>query len=476
MGVSKQFEGWGFALVLAITCATGCAGPRPTAHVALEAPAPAGIWIHDVAVLDVATGRRVAGRDVSIAGGRIVAIEPTGMGAKIAGARTIEGAGATLVPGLIDMHGHVYANPSPTWLQRLPEPDANLETYLYAGVTTVFDPSDASGDAIARRERTASGEQLGPRIYTTGPAITPTNGHPISLVRAFAPAWIGWYLAPRVAVGVADAEQGRDVVATLADDGVDAIKIVIDEIPLESDRMSPEIARAIVATARERGLRTVAHIGTTRDAIDAGDAGVSLLVHGVYKERIPDDQIATIAGFGIPVVATIEVFDNYARLAAGPRVATKLERESESAALLDAFDPIPEDFDRAALQSWLDLNASAVEARVENVRRLHEAGVTILAGSDAQSGVFPGPGLHRELANLVRAGLTPIEAIRAATWDAARFLAESDSPDFGNVAVGQRADLILVDGDPTRNVALLQEIREVLVGGVPLVRTPVGAD
>jgi imidazolonepropionase-like amidohydrolase len=87
--------------------------------------------------------------------------------------------------------------------------------------------------------------------------------------------------------------------------------------------------------------------------------------------------------------------------------------------------------------------------------------------------VFPGPGLHRELANLVRAGLTPTEAIRAATLDAARFLTESDAPDFGNVAVGQRADLVLVDGDPTRDVAALAEIREVFLSGTPLVRTPI---
>jgi imidazolonepropionase-like amidohydrolase len=173
------------------------------------------------------------------------------------------------------------------------------------------------------------------------------------------------------------------------------------------------------------------------------------------------------------MVATIEVFDNYARLNAGPRQATALEREIETAALLDSFYPIPESFDRTALQSWLDMNAAAVDARVDNVRRLHEAGVTILAGSDAQSGVFAGPGLHRELANLVRAGFTPAEAIRAATLDPARFLCDCDAPEFGDVAVGQRADLLLVEGDPTADIAAVSRIREVLLGGVPLVRTPV---
>jgi len=134
---------------------------------------------------------------------------------------------------------------------------------------------------------------------------------------------------------------------------------------------------------------------------------------------------------------------------------------------------VPEGFSVGSLTSWQELNEQAVSARSENVRRLHAAGVTIFAGSDTQSGVFPGPGLHRELQNLARAGLTPIEVIRAATLGPARFLAQSDTPDWGNVAVGQRADLLLVEGDPTRDVAALSAIRAVLQDGVPIARTPV---
>jgi imidazolonepropionase-like amidohydrolase len=119
------------------------------------------------------------------------------------------------------------------------------------------------------------------------------------------------------------------------------------------------------------------------------------------------------------------------------------------------------------------MNDAAMAARVDNVRRLHAAGVTILAGSDTQSGVFAGPGLHRELANLVRAGFTPAEAIRAATLDAARFIANSEAPDFGSVEVGRRADLLLVNGDPTLDVAALSAIRLVLLDGVPIERTPI---
>jgi imidazolonepropionase-like amidohydrolase len=385
----------------------------------------------------------------------------------------VSGKGATLVPGLVDMHGHLYTNSNPVWDSELPDPEANLRSYLYSGVTTVFDPSDPSSDAFERRARVASGELVGPHIYTVGLIHTAPGGHPIALIREFAPWWIGWYAAPRVAVVVDSVEEANAAVDRLAEHHPDAVKIVIDEIPLGAPRMRPEVARAIVDRAHSHGLRTVAHIGTTRDAIIAAESGVAMWMHGVYKERIPDAEIAVMAGYHIPMVATIEAFDSYARLRAGPREPSALERETVPAALLDSFYPLPDGFSAGSLTSFQELIEQTVPARTENVRRLHAAGVAIFAGSDTQSGVFPGPGLHRELAKLARAGLTPIEVIRAATIGPARFLADRDEPDWGNVAVGQRADLLLVEGDPTRDVAALSAIRAVIQDGVPIARTPV---
>src|SRR5262245_27385687 len=446
--------------------------PAPSLRVAPASPKPSTVWIADVAVLDVVKGERTRARDVLVANGRIAAITPAGRAAPPPGAVRMSGTGATLVPGLVDMHGHVYANSNPIWVGGLPEPEANLRSYLYSGVTTAVDPGDNSSDAFERRARVASGELVGPHIFTAGPIHTAPEGHPIALVRAFAPWWIGWYLAPRVAVAVDSVEEANAAIDRLAEHHPDAVKIVIDEIPLGAPRMRPEVARALVDRARSHGLRTVAHIGTTRDAIIAAESGVAMWVHGVYKDRIPDSDLAVRGGYHIPMVATIEVFDSYARLRMGPREPTALERETVPAAVLDAF-AVPEGFDTGTLTSWQDLNAKAMPDRTENVRRLHAAGVEIFAGSDTQSGVFPGPGLHRELANLARAGLTPIEVIRAATIGPARFLARTDAPDWGNVAVGQRADLLLVAGDPTRDVAALSAIRAVVLDGVPIERTAV---
>lgn len=444
----------------------------PTVGGRWPAELPDSVVIRDTGVLDVVSGEIATGRDVLLRDGVIAAIEASG---RLTGALVVDGAGATLVPGLIDMHGHVNANSQPTWVQAFPDPDGNLLAYAYAGVTTVFDPADSTPDAFARRERVARREQVGPRIFTTGPLLTCTDGHPLAMVQEFAPWWLAWYILDFVATDVPDAASAKPIVDRIADAGADAIKIAMDRIPLDAPRMTTDVAAAVVRAANDRGLRVVAHIGTTQDAIDAAEAGVSLWVHGVYKEPIPEDEIGRLAGYDIPMVATIEVFDRYARALAGPFETIPIERETVPSEVTDSFYPPPDDFDLHGLTSWLELARQnrAAGVQIDNIRRLHEAGVTVLAGSDTQSGVFPGAGLHRELAHLVRAGFTPVEAIRAATLDPARFLANGGEPDSGVIAVGKRADLLLVDGDPTRDVAVLQNLREVFLAGVPIERTPV---
>jgi imidazolonepropionase-like amidohydrolase len=466
------------ALILAaaaLAACTGC-GRRPAAVVARPAEPPPFVLIRDVAVLHVERGERQRGLDILLEGDRIAAMAPTGQLEAPEGGLVVSGSGGTLVPGLVDMHGHVDVEPAPVWARGFPDHEANLQAYLYAGVTTVLDPGDPSGSAFARRARVAAGEILGPRIFTAGPILTAPEGHPIALVRELAPWWIGWYAASRVAVAVDSEARAREIVDRIAAEGPDVVKIVIDRIPLDAPRMSRETAAAVVRRARVHGLRVVAHIGTTEDAIDAAEAGAAAWVHGVYTERITDEDVPVLASYGIPMVATVEVFDRYARTGEGPWDPIPLEREMVPPALLDAFFPVPDGFQIGSLESWLELARATREARLENVRRLHEAGVTILAGSDSQSGVFPGAGLHRELATLVRAGLTPVEAIRAATLDPARFLADGAEPDFGLVEVGKRADLVLVEGDPSSDIAALQRIRQVFLAGVPLERTLVAAE
>jgi imidazolonepropionase-like amidohydrolase len=458
------------AAIAGLGCALACAREREPLVRRPDAP-PAALWLASVAVLDVASGQRSQPMDVLVRGERIEAIERAGAVPPPVDAALIDGSGATLLPGLVDAHGHVYTDPSPPWWIAIPDPEAVLESYLYCGVTTVFDPADASPDAFERRERVAAGLLLGPRIYSAGPALTAPGGHPVALVRRIAPWWIAWYAAPRSAREVATPEAARSAADEVAQSGADFVKLIVDRVPAEAPRLGAAEIRAAVEAAHARGLRAVAHIGGLADALDAARAGVDAWVHGVYRERIPDEAVEQLAAFGIPMVPTLAVFESYATALDGRREPTPLEREIAAPELLRAFEQVPAEHAAiVAFRPFLDELARERRSGRENVRRLHAAGVEILAGSDPQTGVFPGAGLHRELALLVEAGLSPAQAIRAATWLPARFLAGSEEPDFGEIAVGRRADLLLVSGDPSSDLAALAAIREVIVRGVRLER------
>jgi imidazolonepropionase-like amidohydrolase len=319
------------------------------------------------------------------------------------------------------------------------------------------------------------GELLGPTIYAAGPMVTAPDGHPVAVLRQLLPWWLRWYVIPRVSAQVGSPAEARAAVDRIADMGADVVKFSVDQIPEGVPRIRRDVLEAGVDEARRRGVRAVAHIGTVEDALDAARAGIAAWMHGVYKERIPDDLVPVFAGFHIPMVATLAVFESYAAAGQGPRTPTPLETETVPADVLGGFYPVPAGYETSGIAAYLEqLRGQRANWR-DNVRRLRAAGVTILAGSDMQTGVFPGAGLHRELHLLLEAGLTPADAIRAATIDGARFLADGKEPDFGVVAPGKRADLLLVDGDPTQDLDALARIRVVMQGGVILERIPVSA-
>lgn len=451
---------------------SACGGDKLPDLVRLPAQKPPALLIKDVAVLNVESGKLTANRDVLVTGDKITRVAASGQIEAPAGAQEIDGRGATLLPGLIDMHSHLGNASAPRWVGEMPNPPRNMQAYLYCGVTTVFDAAGMANKAFKLRDQVASGELLGPRIYAAGPIFTARGGHPAAVLKVFAPWWIRWYLIPRYTRQVETPEAARAAVQEIAGLGADAIKLAVDRIPEQSPRLHAEVLNAIVAEARAQKLRAVAHIGTVEDAIDAADAGVSLWVHGVYKERIPDEQIQTLAGYRIPMVATIVVFEGYALLGRGPREPTPLERETATPEVLAAFDNPPRTQDAEYFRPYLEHLHSQRQNWRDNVRRLHAAGVTILAGSDTQSGVFPGAGLHRELHLLQESGMTPAQVIRAATLDAARYLADGQEPDYGIVQEGKQADLLLVEGNPLQDLGALAKIRQVIKGGVPLERKP----
>lgn len=467
---ANQFTTVAGATLLASLLLAACGGDKLPDLVQMPAQKPAALLIKNVAVLDVENGKLAQAQDVLTLGDKIAGIAPTGKLEQPTDALVIDGSGATLLPGLIDMHSHIGNASAPRWVGEFPNPARNMQAYLYSGVTTVFDAAGLAPKAFELRDQANNGELLGPRVYATGPIFTAKGGHPAAVMEKFAPWWIRWYLIPRYTRQVETPEAARAAVQEVVGMGADAIKVAVDRIPESSPRIKPDVLKAVVDEAKQNKLRTVAHIGTTQEAIEAAEAGVAMWVHGVYQERIPDDQIKKLASYKIPMVATIVVFEGYALLGRGVREPSALERETVKPEVLAAFDTVPTTDDAEYFRPYLEnLFAQRQNAR-DNVRRLHKAGVTILVGSDTQSGVFPGAGLHREMQLLQESGLTPKEIIRAATFEAARYLANGNEPAYGLVKAGKEADLLLVEGNPLQDLQALAKIRSVIKAGVPLER------
>ena len=442
--------------------------------VTLEGQGRPPLLIQNVRVIDVITGSAAPGRDVLIKDGLISAVGPHDpKGEPPEGGRVIPGAGLSLIPGLIDVHCHVGASPQMPWQVGLPDPELNLERLLFSGVTRVFDPGAAAPDIFELREAVASGALLGPTIHTAGPIFTAVGGHPEPMFRELLPGLLADYLLPSAIRQVARPEDAEPLVRALMPMRPDFIKVVVDRIPENTPRLTAALARAVVDAARAHKLRAVAHIGSAQDALDAGNAGVSAWVHGVYKERLTEEALDKLAAFKIPMAPTMIVFESYARAGEPGFEVTELERQVTEPALLKARAARPKDFSmsKGSAQFVKMLRAQRDNGR-ENVGRLAARGVTILAGSDSQSGVIHGPALHRELKLLVISGLSPLEALRATTLYAARFLEDKADPSYGVIAPGKRADLVLVRGDPLKRIEAISEIERVILGGRTLARHP----
>ena len=460
-----MLKNWTKMTAAVLLCAVAACS-KSTELVRYPANPASSVLIEDVSILDVESGYVAPHRDVLLRAGRIAHISDHGESQLPSGGQRIDGRGATLLPGLIDMHTHVAAPAVPPWMAGFADEDANLQAFLYSGVTTILGTGDLAPYAFERRDRIARGEQLGPTNYEAGPIVTATGGHPVAIFSQALPWYLSWYVIPRMARQVDTPEQGRAAAAELAGMNADVMKVVVDRLPSDAPRISNDVLAAAIAEARKHDLRAVAHIGTAQDATDAAEAGVAAWVHGVYKERLSDQQVEKLASFGIPMAPTLVVFETFTSFGL-PYEATPLEQQTVDPEILAAMNEAPDSFD-----SFMDGRSERIAFGRENVRRLHEAGVTLLAGSDTQGGVFAGASLHREIALLVKAGLTPAEAIRAATIEPARFLSRSQTPDFGVIREGSRADLLLVEGDPTDDIENLGRIRAVFKNGVPLERTP----
>jgi imidazolonepropionase-like amidohydrolase len=351
---------------------------------------------------------------------------------------TLDLSGYTLIPGLIDLHVHLGAPEldvgqefGPTGMPRLfldfirfyP---GKRRSFFSHGVTTVRSLGDDYAWIMDARRMLRAGELEGPRLYAAGPMFTTPGGHPV------------------VTIGVdsesdslrlpSTPDEARRAVQELArgDNRVDLIKVIQErgspERPLQP--IAPEVLRAIVEEAHQHGLPVVAHWGTLQDLQDLLAAGVDGLEHLEARgglESWPEDVLQSLVDRKVSITPTLAVVE---------------------AATLRPRSPLP---------------PHVMQKPKERVGEFHNAGGRVVVGSDAgMPGVLAGRGVHRELELLVASGLTPREALRAATSEAAKVLRNDR---IGAILPGRAADLVVINGNPLQQIQAARNVMMVFRDG-----------
>ncbi len=214
--------------------------------------------------------------------------------------------------------------------------------------------------------------------------------------------------------------------------------------------------RALVEAAHAHNLKVVAHVSTAAGAVKVVECGADVLAHAPSDLMTPA-QVETIAKAGAAVIATLDITDGFSPASGGG-----LPLMGEAALMVRMPARWRRVLDKQS-RRWMPPEAPDNTIARANTLALHQAGVPVLAGTDAPNpGLVFGASLHRELQHLVQAGLTPAEAIVAATAAPAEVFGLADR---GRLAVGARADLLLVDGDPLADITATQQTRRTWVAG-----------
>ncbi|WP_059008156.1 metal-dependent hydrolase family protein [Streptomyces specialis] len=352
------------------------------------------------------------------------------------GAEVVDGSGGTLLPGLIDAHVHT-------------SPRA-LALALAFGVTTEL---EMQGTHTRDERRHISDDDALADVRSCGFAITPPGGHPSELFpegsRPGPPPGARPAGEPPLMPFSTTPEEAMAFVPRLIARGADYIKFMVDDGTVEGHPGLPMLDQATlsagVAEAKRHGMITIAHALTLDAAYMAIEAGVDGLAH-VFMDQPHTEEVVSLLRdsdtFVVPCVVLNASMMGLTgdELADDPRVASRLD-DDWMTTLRSSFGHYPQ----GKLSHVLD-----------TVRALHDAGVDILAGTDASvplpflGGLAHGASVHHELQYLTRAGLTPSQALRAATSTTARRFGLTDR---GRIAEGLRADLLLVDGDPTTTIS-----------------------
>jgi imidazolonepropionase-like amidohydrolase len=355
--------------------------------------------------------------------GRIVAAGPANSVNIPAGAERTSLAGKTVIPGLINAHGHVT------------DSTRDLRVYAAYGVTTVFSLGGENASVLAARSAQTSPSLDRARVFAAGPVLNPRSP-----------------------------EEARTQVADAAAQKVDIIKIRVDDNLGTTQKMAPDVYRAVIEEAHRRGLRVAAHLFYLGDAKSLLNARVDFIAHSVRDADVDADVMATLKAGGVCVSPTLMrevstfVYESTPDFFADPLFQAHANPEWVST--------LKEPTRQAAMRSSSSAQRykAALEVASRNVKRLADGGVPIALGTDTgPTGRFQGYFELLELELMVKAGLSPRQALAAATRDAARCL--KIDRELGTLEAGKWADFLVLDADPLWDIRNVKRISSVWIAG-----------
>lgn len=434
-----------FVSLLAAIVLSACGG---TSSIPTDAD---GYAIVDVTVVDVESGVAVPGQTVIVAGDRIDRIGATGETDLPANARTIDGQGLFLMPGLVDAHVHFFDAP------------VFGRVMIANGVLLVRDMAMPTEQVLALRDELNRGEILGPEMVVTGLVL---DGDPP--------------VVPDVSLVVTTPEEGRAAVHQQAEAGVDMIKVY--------SRLDADVFLAIVDEAQKLGIKAVGHVPESVYIEDAAAAGLSSSEHlfgfdKVIAELLGESVNLTYRGIGADAAYLLrlnevnrqelqEVFQGLrdSGLTVCPTVIT-----FKTGTRLDAIRA--GDFPRSEYisQTVLDIWSTQWEQQaqlpeviwqnwVQMVQQLNEAGVPLMVGTDLIApGIIPGFDVHEEMAIWQGAGISAADVLRSATIVPAQFMGLDSR--LGTIAEGKTASMVLVGANPLEDTRNAQQIEGVFLRG-----------
>ncbi|MDA3898594.1 MAG: amidohydrolase family protein [Desulfobacteraceae bacterium] len=395
--------------------------------------------------------------------------------------RIIDGTGKTIIPGLIDHHIHISAPGGPPWFPVLPNQnliDRNLSAFLFAGVTTVFDMGGAVYDLEALKKKISAEEKINPRLFYAGKMLTKKGGHPDPMLRELIPWPFSSILINQIAFLIEDREDIAPAISENTAHGSSLTKIMVDQIPMGIPSLYEDLITDIVKESDKAGRVVGSHIGSESDLLTGLNSGVQFFCHAPYRSSVSDSTIAAMLEKQAVIIPTLVVFEYSANFFKNELVFTDLDRQVLDPEILKAYMEVPEGglkTDDPQLESWVHDVITYQEIKYENVRKMKEAGITIIAGSDSPNvATVGGASLHTEMRLLVeRCGFTPIEAVAAATSVSGDMLEKTTGEKgLGRIRKGGPADLVILNGDFRDDITQTENIYMVISDGQIVNRQP----